>query len=429
LRAHPRERDRSVLFQEEARAERLANLIRVAYLLAWLGASAFYAPGNFPEFNRINFGAGGLWLAAAVGYQAFLERRAYAPAFKYASTAFDIAASTLLLGAFASEAGPAFALKMPIFLNYFCCLGLAALRFHRGLALFATCFSTASFLTLWMRLDRGEGLAYGDSAAHAERNVVHAYYLADEALYLVVFGVLLVAASMNARRHVRLRVAEGERAACEEERALMAAGLAHEIKNPLGGIFGAAQLLSDEGRVDRGFTEIILGESRRLADVVEGFLRYARPYPVKPEEIDLAALTEAFCGTQGRLAPGSPVEFASPFRSLPARTDPEAVRQILLNLLQNARRHQGDGAPVRIGLDRRGERFHLRVEDEGAGVAPELRATLFEPFHSATPGGNGLGLALSRRIAHALGGDLAYEPLPRGSRFVLSLPADPFARA
>jgi signal transduction histidine kinase len=334
-----------------------------------------------------------------------------------------------LLAAYASAAGPAFALKMPIFLNYFCCLGLAALRFHRGLALFATGFSAASFLVLWIWLEQGVGLAYGDSAAHAKGTAVHAYYLADEVLYLVVFGILLVAAAINARRQVELRVAEGERAAREGERALMAAGLAHEIKNPLGGIYGAAQLLQDEGRADRGFTDIILGESRRLADVVEGFLRYARPYPVKPEDVDLAALTEEFCRDQNRLAPAAAVEFASPIHSLPARTDPEAVRQILLNLVQNARRHQGEDLPVRIRLDRREERFQLRVEDEGGGVDSELREFLFEPFRSATPGGNGLGLALSRRIARALEGDLAYEPLPRGSRFILTLPADFSARA
>jgi signal transduction histidine kinase len=243
LEARPAESERSIVFQEEARAERLAGLIRIAYLSAWLVASGFYAPENDPAFNRINLGMGGAWFLAALVYQVFLARNAYRPIFKYASTAGDILASTFLLEAYASAAGPAFALKMPIFLNYFCCLGLAALRFHRRLAVFATGFSVTAFLLLWLWLERGHAIAYGDSAAHAHSAGVHGYFLADEILYLLVFGGLLIAATHNARRWVGLRVAAGERAARESERAFMAAGLAHEIKNPLGGIYGAAQLL------------------------------------------------------------------------------------------------------------------------------------------------------------------------------------------
>ena len=144
MRFHPSELDRPVLFQEEARAERVANLIRTLYLFVWLAVSGYYARDNFPEFNRINFGIGGLWLALAVFHHAYLRLRPYAPFLKYASTAVDVAASTSLIAAYAAAAGPAFALKMPIFLNYFCCLGLAALRFHRRLALFATALSAGS---------------------------------------------------------------------------------------------------------------------------------------------------------------------------------------------------------------------------------------------------------------------------------------------
>jgi signal transduction histidine kinase len=168
---------------------------------------------------------------------------------------------------------------------------------------------------------------------------------------------------------------------------------------------------------------MILSEARRLADVVEGFLRFARPFPVKPEEVDLVALSMAFCREQSRLFPQSPVECALPSAPLRARTDPEALRQILLNLVQNARRHQVPGAPVRIGLaGGEGARREFRVEDDGPGVAIELRANLFEPYRTSSPGGHGLGLALSRRIARALGGDLTYQPLSAGSRFILTIP-------
>lgn len=423
LGGHRTEADATVLFQEEARAERLANLIRIAYLAAWLLVSGFYAPENDPAFNRINFGIGITWLAAAVACHAYLMRKPYKRFFKYATTTLDVLASAGLLAAYAVIAGPAFALKMPIFLNYFCCLGLAALRFHRVLAIYAASLALGAYLSLWFWWDRKYGLEYGDSVAHATSGSVHGYFLADQALYLVVFGFLLVTASSNARRMVRLRVAEGDRAAREEERALMAAGLAHEVKNPLGGIYGAAQLLRDEGRADPRFTAVILDESRRLADVVEGFLRHARPYPARLESIDLAAFAADFCREQAQLFPGDAIECEVPPAPTRGLADPEALRQILMNLVQNARRHQVPGLPVRLRLKAGATGYVFRVEDDGAGVAPEARETLFEPFRSETPGGNGLGLALSRRIARALGGDLAYEPLSPGSRFTLTLAA------
>lgn len=410
-------------FQEEARAERLSNLIRVTYLLAWMAASAIYAPGNDPDYNRINFGLGGFWLLAALAYHAVLLRRPYVPGLKYASTGFDIGVSTLLLAAYASAAGPAFAAKMPIFLNYFCCLGLAALRFRRGLALYATSLATASWLSLWLWMHRTRGIAYGSSEEHAATPLVHANFLADNALYLLVFGILLVAAASNARRLVRLRVEEGDRAARESERALMAAGLAHEIKNPLGGIYGAAQLLRDEGKGDARFTGIILSEAARLAGVVEEFLRYARPYPVRPVDVDPAGVVREYCGGDVSPLPDARIELfvgeGVPHRM---RTDPDALRQILLNLVQNAGRHRPSDAPVRVRLAGRGETVVLAVEDDGPGVPHELRADLFEPFRTRESGGNGLGLAMSRRIARTLGGELAYEPLEPGSRFVLTLP-------
>jgi signal transduction histidine kinase len=159
-----------------------------------------------------------------------------------------------------------------------------------------------------------------------------------------------------------------------------------------------------------------------LADVVEGFLRYARPYPVSLEEVDPISLAADFCREQSALFPDLPVACEMPAGSLRARTDPKAVRQILLNLVQNARRHQVPGIPVRLHLGAGEGRLMFRVEDDGSGVAPELRAGLFEPFRSSSPGGNGLGLALSRRIARALGGELVHESLSPGSRFVLTLP-------
>ena len=103
----------------------------------------------------------------------------------------------------------------------------------------------------------------------------------------------------------------------------------------------------------------------------------------------------------------------------PVVSDSEAIRQILLNLVQNARRFQIAGKPVRISFEAHGEAAEVRVEDDGAGVSEDKRHRLFEPFFTTSTKGTGLGLAISRKIARELGGELYHEALQPGSRFVL----------
>src|SRR5690606_23564265 len=97
------------------------------------------------------------------------------------------------------------------------------------------------------------------------------------------------------------------------------------------------------------------------------------------------------------------------------------VRQVLLNLVENARRYQREGHPVRVRLTGNPEEAILSVEDDGPGVPEALRERLFVPFQTASAGGSGLGLALSRKIAREIGGELSYHPLHPGARFALLL--------
>lgn len=422
LRPHAADASRDTLFQEEARAERLANLMRAVYLAVWLSAALVYAPDNDPAFNRINLGVGGAWMGAALLLHARLAFRGYHPALKYASTTFDMFVSTVFLLLYAAAQDPVYALKMPIVLNYFCCLGLAALRFRPALAAYAAATAVAGYLATWGFLEITEGVAYGDSIGHAYAGRVHFDFLVDTGLYLLMFGVLTVVAAFNARRLVTLRVAEGERAAREEERALMAAGLAHEIRNPLGGIYGAAQVLRERAEWLPRFVDMILADARRLNGVVEGFLRYARPFPVRPAAVDVAALAEEFAREQSRLHPDVAVDCARETPSASARTDREAVLQILLNLVRNARRVQPPGRAVLIRVGERAGHIEVRVEDDGPGVPESARSHLFIPFRSGHADGNGIGLAISRRMARALGGELEYVPGRSGACFVLRIP-------
>jgi signal transduction histidine kinase len=108
-----------------------------------------------------------------------------------------------------------------------------------------------------------------------------------------------------------------------------------------------------------------------------------------------------------------------------ARTDPDLADQILLNLLKNAIEALMPGGRITLSAGREGAQTFLEVADDGPGLSPDARSQLFQPFvTSKGPGGTGLGLAVSRRLARALGGELALVPSERGTRWRLTLPAE-----
>jgi signal transduction histidine kinase len=109
--------------------------------------------------------------------------------------------------------------------------------------------------------------------------------------------------------------------------------------------------------------------------------------------------------------------------SVVALADPDLVEQILLNLLKNAIEAVGPGGRIRVEASTENGRAILEVADNGPGLGPDARAHLFQPFvTSKGQGGTGLGLAVSRRLARTLGGELVYVPTAHGTRWRLTLP-------
>ena len=209
-----------------------------------------------------------------------------------------------------------------------------------------------------------------------------------------------------------------------------AAGFAHEIGTPLNTMSGHLQLLrddlagqEDEAAVDR--VHLLLAQVDRVAGIVRAALQrgtWPRPYV---QSIDLTevvgrmlrflepAFTDA--GVTARLLPSSRV-FAS--------CDPALVEQILLNLLKNAIEALSPGNSVGITTSGEGAEALIDIFDDGPGLDPEAEAHLFRPFSTTKgPQGTGLGLAVSRRLAQTLGGDLVRVPSQRGVRWRLTLPA------
>jgi two-component system NtrC family sensor kinase len=206
----------------------------------------------------------------------------------------------------------------------------------------------------------------------------------------------------------------------------LAAGVAHEINNPLGVILGYAKLLRKraEGPLAEDL-RVVEEEALRAKDIVSGLLDLSRPLPAPSEQVDLRMLADEVVSRLGeaKLLQGVTVSVEGDARA-PAHA--EKLRQVLVNLVRNAAEAAGPGGRVAIRIGGRGTSAELSVEDSGPGMPEEVRARLFEPFFTTKPRGTGLGLAVSRAIARAHGGELALSaPDGHGARFALTLPAGP----
>ncbi len=207
----------------------------------------------------------------------------------------------------------------------------------------------------------------------------------------------------------------------------LAAGVAHEINNPLAVILGYVKLLRRraEGELAEDLG-IIQDEALRAQEIVEGLLDLSRPLATAPEPVDLKELCDEavarLAGTD-RLA-GAAVEVQGT-----ARVDghPQKLRQVLLNLIKNGAEAAGEGGMVEVGITQvPGGGAELVVSDSGPGLPTEASHKLFEPFFTTKPTGTGLGLAVSLGIVQAHGGTLqADSPAGGGARFTIRLPASP----
>ncbi len=415
------ERRRNIWFQVEAKAERSSNIIRMGYVLTWVLSTLWHAPGNPFWSNVANLGGGGVWLAWCMGYQAYLLKRPYRQWFKYLSTTVDMLVITAMLFTYQFTAGYAYALKVPTFYNYFCCLGLAAMRYRLHLAVYSGVLAVVCYVALLVYFLLNYPIEFGTGVEHATSGKVSGSYLGFNILYLIIFTCLIYFLVYNVKRLVNLRVREGEAALKAKERAVIAANVAHEIKNPLEGIYGAAQILKEENKGNAKFIDMILKDSVRLNGVVQQFLQFSRPFLTRMSHFDAAEMVRAFCREQASLSGEGKVRFQGAEGAVPAHADPEGLSQILLNLYQNARRYQVADKPVDVRVRARGEAVEICVEDDGEGVPKENLSKVFDPFFTTSNKGTGLGLAISRKIAREMGGDLYLEPKLPGARFVLVL--------
>jgi two-component system sensor histidine kinase PilS (NtrC family) len=211
----------------------------------------------------------------------------------------------------------------------------------------------------------------------------------------------------------------------------LAAGIAHEIRNPLASISGSVEMLRHVPEADgesRQLVDIAVREVDRLNQLITELLEYARPRSEDRQAIDLGELAaeiakvfeherrEAEVKVEVSAEPGVGVEAAA-----------GQLRQVLWNLLRNAAEAMPSGGTVRIRVAQQsvdaGVSTVLSVKDQGVGIKREDLAHIFEPFYSTKRGGTGLGLATVARIVEDHRGHIEIDSLPgRGTEFVVRFP-------
>ncbi len=215
----------------------------------------------------------------------------------------------------------------------------------------------------------------------------------------------------------------------------MAAGLAHEVGNPLAAISGSVEMLAGSfagDRSQRQLLEIMLKESRRLDRTVKGFLQFARPRDHHPVEIDVAALMlegVELLRNSDDVGPEHRIEADLDPPSAWIWADRDQVGQLFWNLARNALQAMPDGGRLTVAGRLIDGVYRLQFRDTGRGMSDEERARLFQPFKSFFDGGTGLGMAIVYRIVSEHQGDIRVESQPgRGTEITVELPvraADP----
>jgi signal transduction histidine kinase len=229
-------------------------------------------------------------------------------------------------------------------------------------------------------------------------------------LYLVVGIVTGVLSDRQRKVSESLRHAERLKSLGE-----LAAGMAHEVKNPLAAIRSSAQILTERlSGKEAEFARIVVSEVDRLNRVVNEFLDYARPAPLKREPVLLSALLDSCLEL---LAPvigqaGIRVKRAYPQGERQVSADSNQLRQVFLNLVLNAVQAMHAGGEVTLELRQQGGSTQVSVRDTGSGIPFDKLRQVSEPFYSTKPGGTGLGLPIAQRIVSEHGGRLVIESRP-----------------
>jgi two-component system, NtrC family, sensor histidine kinase HydH len=213
----------------------------------------------------------------------------------------------------------------------------------------------------------------------------------------------------------------------------MAAGVAHEIRNPLGGIKMATNLLSspeiDSSPLSQEMARSILAGIAEIEGIINSLLDFTRDTRLERNDYELARILDPVldaAAAEGR-ARGIAVAYGRADRQVVAAADGQKLRQVFTNVMRNALEAiepRRGGGRVEVNLFVEGARATVEVIDDGIGIASEARDRIFQPFFTTKPSGTGLGMSIVKKIVDLHGGDVTVDSAPgRGTRVRISLPA------
>jgi signal transduction histidine kinase len=263
-------------------------------------------------------------------------------------------------------------------------------------------------------------------------------YASNEIAAILEIAERIATVVENSKLYERMK--ERDRLAALGE---MAAGLAHEIRNPLGAIKGAAQFLSPQNLPPETseFLGVIVEEVNRLNTVVTQFLDYSRPLKQSFAPVDLGDVVNRTVKLLQNDIPERVTLKLELAEKLPkVQADAEQLKQVLINLVQNAVQAMPGGGVLAVAtrspdeapawrLSGGPEGVELRVRDTGGGIPEEAKQHIFVPFYTTKEKGTGLGLAICQRIVKSHGGTISMaSKVGEGTEFVIRLPAIPEPR-
>lgn len=261
--------------------------------------------------------------------------------------------------------------------------------------------------------------------------------LGRRVLFIGIAGLLANSIAVVLREQSRqlsetnrsLRDAEAQVRRSERLAALgqLTAGLAHELRNPLGTIKGSADMLErnlPEGDpIARELAGFISSEVDRTNSLVSRFLDFARPLELRVAQADLAELLTRAANAAARDAEAHGVQLEVKPRPIVFDFDAELLERVFVNLIVNAVQASPSGSTVTIESRVAGEEAVVEVTDRGSGVEPDKLESIFNPFFTTKASGTGLGLAIVSKIVGEHGGKIEVDSIPKeGSTFRVRLP-------
>lgn len=286
----------------------------------------------------------------------------------------------------------------------------------------------SDLLPAWKGLGSGESqelTILGDSpVAAAEPLLVRATRLAQKSDELVELTQLCILEDLTQIRKLEFAVRQSEKMAAIGQ---LAAGIAHEIRNPLAGISGSIELLSQQSQSedDKKLTKIILREIDRLNNLISEFLDFAKPDQMVQDPIDLVkVIQECLPLVKMDARKDMSIELDLPPKAA-VFGNRDKLKQAFLNILINAVQAMKDSANPKLSIvvSLREGKWQVSIKDSGVGMKEDVRKRIFEPFMTTKPKGTGLGLAITHKILESHKSQIFVESeLGKGTEFFISFP-------